>query len=97
MTALSVCVDGITQDIYSRTRQGGNIERVPNTLERLLRFRKEMGKYTPYVEAQYIKFAHNAHQLDEAKRMLRAWGIDHSWTFGGHFRIMLIIGRSVGR
>ena len=42
LSHLSVCVDGLTQESYSKTRVGGRIELVLDNLRRLLQLRREM-------------------------------------------------------
>jgi MoaA/NifB/PqqE/SkfB family radical SAM enzyme len=83
MTHLTVCVDGITQEVYGRTRVGGRIDRVLDNLRRLQRLRREMGRRMPRVEVQYIKFRHNVAQVEEARRLCAELGVDQFAEFWG--------------
>lgn len=76
LTHLKVCVDGLTQETYGRTRVGGRIALVLDNLQRFMGIRRQMGRAYPRVEVQYIKFQHNLHEVDEARAKCRAWGVD---------------------
>ncbi len=83
VTHFTVCVDGMTQDTYSMTRVGGKIDLVKSNLERLCAFKKRHGLKYPIIEAQYLKFTHNLHQLSEAKEWLKRIGVDRMVDFYG--------------
>jgi MoaA/NifB/PqqE/SkfB family radical SAM enzyme len=76
MTHLKVCVDGMTQETYGRTRVGGRIALVLDNLRRVMDIRRQMGRAYPRVEVQYLKFRHNAAELDQARALCAAWGVD---------------------
>lgn len=83
LTHLTVCVDGLSQETYGRTRVGGRIDRVLDNLDRLLRLRRESRRTYPRVEVQYVKFQHNLGELQAARaRCLRA-GVDQFTEFWG--------------
>lgn len=83
LTHISVCVDGLSQEMYERTRVGGRIDKVLHNLERVCRFRKEYGLVYPKVEVQYIKFRHNVHELEPARKQMLALGVDQFTDFWG--------------
>lgn len=83
LTHLTVCVDGLSQDVYTKTRVGGNIERVLNNLERLCAYRNEAGQRWPQVEVQYVRFRHNQHEYERAKDFFESLGVDQVATFAG--------------
>jgi len=83
ITHFTVCIDGMTQDTYSKTRVGGRIDLVKSNLERLCAFKKKHGLKYPIIEAQYLKFSHNIHQLSEAKEWLEKIGVDKMVDFYG--------------
>jgi MoaA/NifB/PqqE/SkfB family radical SAM enzyme len=83
MTHLTVCVDGVTQEVYARTRVGGRIDQVLDNLRRLLRLRREMGRRMPRVEVQYIKFRHNVAQVEQARALCAELGVDQFAEFWG--------------
>lgn len=88
LTHLTVCVDGLTQATYGRTRIGGKIDQVLSNLKRLLEIRRELNSVYPKVEIQYLKFEHNLHELEAARKLLTGWGVDQfeeMWGITGNF------------
>ncbi len=83
LSHLTVCVDGLSQENYQKTRVGGRIEWVLHNLERVCRFRSELGRRYPLVEVQFIKFQHNAHELEEARALVKSYGVDEFSHFWG--------------
>ncbi len=83
LTHLTVCIDGLSQETYGRTRVGGRVDVVVDNLERLLRYRRESDSTYPRVEVQFIKFQHNVDELEEAVRRFRALGVDQFTDFWG--------------
>jgi MoaA/NifB/PqqE/SkfB family radical SAM enzyme len=83
LTHLTVCLDGLTQESYQRTRVGGNVDRVRRNLERLCRERTALGRRTPRIEVQYIRYQHNAGEEAEARRVCRELGVDEFTSFWG--------------
>jgi len=83
LTHLTVCVDGLSQETYGRTRVGGRIAVVLDNLKRLIRCRSELGRVYPRVEVQYIKFQHNVGEFEEATRRFTAMGVDQISEFWG--------------
>jgi MoaA/NifB/PqqE/SkfB family radical SAM enzyme len=83
LSHLTVCVDGLSQENYEKTRVGGRIDWVLANLERSCRFRKELGRSTPLVEVQYIKYRHNVHEEEPARRLCSEFGVDEFCSFWG--------------
>lgn len=83
LTHLTVCVDGLSQEKYEKTRVGGRVEWVLSNLERVCRFRRELGRTFPLVEVQFIKFKHNVDELEEARRLCESYGVDEFASFWG--------------
>jgi len=83
LTHLSVCVDGLRQETYEKTRVGGKIDTVLDNLERLCRYRDENAIDGLHVEVQYIKYQHNLPELSEAMRRFTELGVDQVSTFWG--------------
>jgi MoaA/NifB/PqqE/SkfB family radical SAM enzyme len=76
LTNLTVCVDGLTQENYERTRVGGNIALVLHNLERVVQHRNSLGRKYPLVEVQYLKYQHNLCELEAARQRFDTLGID---------------------
>lgn len=83
LTFLTVCVDGISQEKYSKTRVGGNVELVLLNLERFCKIRKQLKQTYPKIEVQYIKYQHNIDEFEEAKKLLYKCGVDRVVEFWG--------------
>lgn len=83
LTHLTVCVDGLSQELYERTRVGGDVALVLENLERLLRRRNALGQVFPKVEVQFIKFQHNQHERTTAIARFAELGIDQFTEFWG--------------
>ena len=83
LSHLTVCVDGLSQENYQRTRVGGRIEWVLSNLERTCRFRSELERDVPLVEVQYIKYRHNVHEEEPARRLCQGFGVDEFCSFWG--------------
>ncbi|MBN1521427.1 MAG: SPASM domain-containing protein [Candidatus Aureabacteria bacterium] len=83
ITHMTVCVDGITQETYEKTRIKGSIQLVFSNLKRLCQYKASHSLSCPEIEIQYIKFQHNLHELDEAKKIFKAMGINYFYHFWG--------------
>jgi MoaA/NifB/PqqE/SkfB family radical SAM enzyme len=84
LSHLTVCVDGMDQGLYERTRVGGDIGRVLDNLERVLTIRRELGRTHPKVEIQYIKYQHNLGEIEEAERWAADRGVDQFTAYWGN-------------
>jgi len=73
---LTVSIDGTTQEVYAHYRREGNLELVLDNLRTLIDVRRRLKRKTPFIEWQFIVMRHNAHQIDEARRLGRAVGVD---------------------
>lgn len=83
LTHLTVCVDGLSQETYRRTRVGGQVNLVLSNLERLLKIRRQLGQEYPRVEVQYIKYQHNVVELERARSLFTSLGVDQVTDFWG--------------
>src|SRR5215217_115514 len=84
LTHLTVCVDGLHQESYERTRVGGRIERVLDNLDRVLEIRREVSTGYPRIEVQFIRFQHNEDQVTDAARWCRERGVDQFTDYWGN-------------
>lgn len=73
---ITISADGTTQDVYERYRIGGSLQNVIDGIGNLIEARRRLGKSNPLVEAQFIVFAHNEHQIPDISRLARQWGAD---------------------
>lgn len=73
---LVISLDGTTQEVYSKYRVRGHLDKVVENLSELLRRRRERRLRYPVVEWQYIVMKHNEHQIPEAQRLAKQLGVD---------------------
>lgn len=71
-----ISIDGTTQEIYEKYRKGGSIEKCIKAINYLKEIKKELKSKTPCIEAQFIVFSFNEHQIDEFKKLAPKWGAD---------------------
>ncbi len=83
LSHLTVCIDGLSQEKYERTRVGGNIARVVGNLERVASVRTELGQKSPLIEVQYIMFQHNLDEVEKARTLCGNLGVDQFSAFWG--------------
>lgn len=76
LSHLIVSIDGTTQEAYSKYRIGGQLQAVTTGLENLIRWKAALKSATPFVELQFIVFAHNEHQIPEVKALGKQLGVD---------------------
>lgn len=71
-----VSLDGVTQDVFEKYRVGGQIQKVWDNLHAVLEARRRQPEAGLFIEWQFLEFDHNAHQVDEARRMAAQLGVD---------------------
>tara|TARA_B100000315_G_scaffold81387_1_gene74631 strand:+ start:30 stop:1037 length:1008 start_codon:yes stop_codon:yes gene_type:complete len=74
LDALHVSIDGVTQEVYEKYRVGGNLEAVFNNLKKMIAVKK-LYKSNTKVIWDFIVMKHNEHQVEEAKKIARDFGI----------------------
>lgn len=83
-TQLRFCIDGLSQDIYEKTRIGGRLDLVFNNLKRVLARKHALKRRYPSIEVQYFKFPHNQHQIEKARKLFIKMGVDTFTVFKGN-------------
>ena len=71
-----ISVDGTTQEIYEKYRKGGLLSKTIEAINFLKEAKKELNSKTPCIEAQFIVFRFNQHQINEFKKLAPIWGAD---------------------
>ena len=71
-----ISIDGTTQEIYEKYRKGGLLSKTIETIKFLKEAKTELNSKTPCIEAQFIVFKFNEHQIDEFKQLAPIWGAD---------------------
>lgn len=73
---LIISIDGTTQESYQSYRIGGNLMKVLEGTENILKWKKKLRSATPHVIFQFLVVKHNEHQIPEVKRIARQMGVD---------------------
>ena len=73
---LIISIDGSSQDTYEQYRIGGQISKVIEGTQNVIRWKKELKSKTPYVIFQYLVVKPNEHQLAEVQQLADDIGVD---------------------
>ena len=76
---LIISLDGTTQDVYQQYRVGGKLEKVLEGTRNVVKWRKELKSSTPRIIFQFLVVRPNEHQIDDAKQLAIALGVDDVW------------------
>lgn len=76
LSFLVASLDGADQETYALYRKGGSLDRALDNARRIIERRKATGRRKPYLTWQFLVFPHNAHQVDEARRLSGEIGFD---------------------
>lgn len=71
-----ISMDGIDQEVYETYRVGGNLDKVLEGAERIIKWKKQLKSKTPYVVFQFVVFKSNEHQVDDIKKLGIKLGAD---------------------
>ena len=75
LDSLKVSCDGVTQEVYSGYRVGGNIDDVMNNVGKIIEKKKELASDRPLLIWKYLVFRHNRHEVEIARRKAQEMGI----------------------
>jgi radical SAM protein with 4Fe4S-binding SPASM domain len=73
---LIISIDGTTQETYEQYRIGGDLKKVIEGAENIIKWKKELRSRTPHVIFQFLVVKPNEHQVDEVKELARKTGAD---------------------
>ncbi len=69
---LIISIDGTTQEVYEKYRQGGNLETVIQGIKNIVSMKKQLQSNTPLIVIQFIVFKFNEHQIDDIKKLSKS-------------------------
>lgn len=69
-------IDGASQETYSRYRVNGNLHRVLANIDRIREYRAQYRSAFPLLYWQFVVFGHNEHEIEVARAMAAARGMD---------------------
>lgn len=73
---LIISVDGTTQQVYEQYRVGGQLDKVLEGTQNILKWKKQLKSQTPYVVFQFLVVKPNEHQVEDAKKMAQELGVN---------------------
>ncbi len=73
---LIISIDGTTQETYKEYRVGGNLDKVLQSTENLVAWKKKLKSKTPHIIWQFIVFKHNEHQISAFKDLAKSYQVD---------------------
>lgn len=73
---LIISIDGTTQETYEQYRVGGNLKKVIEGAENVIKWKKELRSKTPHVIFQYLVVKPNEHQLGEVQAIADKIGVN---------------------
>lgn len=74
---LIISLDGTDQETYQQYRVGGNIGKVLEGAQNILKWRKELRSKTPYVVFQFLVVKPNEHQVPTVHKLAKEIGVDN--------------------
>ncbi len=74
---LIVSIDGTTQDTYQAYRIGGQLQKVLEGTENVVRWKRKLRSATPFVMFQYLVVKPNEHQVGAVQALAKKLGVDH--------------------
>lgn len=76
LSRLVISIDGTTQETYESYRKGGDLEKVIEGTENILRWKKALQSSTPHVIFQFLVVRQNEHQVPEVYRLAKKLGVN---------------------
>lgn len=73
---LIVSNDAASAATYEKYRVGGSFDLVVRNMRAIVERKRALGSLTPFVEWQFVPLRHNEHEMDEAVRLAREFGVD---------------------
>jgi MoaA/NifB/PqqE/SkfB family radical SAM enzyme len=86
LSVLGASIDGASQESYEKYRVRGNLGRALDNCRRLAAAKRRLGSTTPELFFSYHVFEHNAHEVEEARRIAEDIGMNfvasRAWVVG---------------
>lgn len=73
---LIISIDGCTQEVYEKYRQGGSLEKAIQGVKFVVEWKEKLKSVTPFVEIQFVVFKTNEHQLKKMKALAKSLKAD---------------------
>lgn len=69
LSKLVVSLDGTDAETYEKYRVGGDLQKVKEGIQNLVKWKKQLRSNYPIIDLQFIVFKHNQHQIDDIKKL----------------------------
>ena len=79
LSRLIISLDGTDQDTYAAYRREGQLAKVIEGTERIVKWKKKLKSLTPHVVFQFLVVKPNEHQIPEARALAKRIGVDDLW------------------
>ncbi len=76
LDVLVIAADGVTQEVHSKFRQGGNIQNVIEHVRMLVEEKHHQGTNKPLLNLRMVVSKDNEHQVEDFKNLARDLGVD---------------------
>lgn len=73
---LIISIDGTTQEVYEQYRVSGDLNKVLDGADNIIKWKKALKSSTPYVIFQFLVVQPNEHQIEEVKILAQKIGVD---------------------
>ncbi len=71
-----ISIDGTTQETYQSYRKSGELNKVLEGTQNIVKWKKELGKSTPAVVWQFLVVKPNEHQIEDLFEMSKEYAVD---------------------
>jgi radical SAM protein with 4Fe4S-binding SPASM domain len=76
LNRLIISIDGTTQETYEQYRIGGDLKKVIEGTENIIKWKKELKSSTPHVIFQFLVVKPNEHQIKDVELLAKTIGVD---------------------
>jgi len=73
---LIISIDGTTQETYQKYRIGGDLNKVIEGTQNIIKWKKELKSKTPHIIFQFLVVKPNEHQIKEVEQLAKQLGVD---------------------
>ena len=77
LTSMIIAVDGATQEVYSKYRAGGDLERVKQNIRTIIKAKERNHSQYPMVTVRFVAMQPNEQEMKEVENLARELGADN--------------------
>ncbi|MEX0967481.1 MAG: SPASM domain-containing protein [Bacteroidia bacterium] len=76
LSRLIISIDGTSQHVYEQYRKGGQLNKVLEGTQNIVKWKKKLRSKTPHIIFQYLVVKPNEHQVEDVKKLAVEMGVD---------------------